>query len=111
MPDPAFDLKPELDAWLGWLQARLEPDDVWFVGVTTSPRREVRWRIRFRGGREVLLHVPAYLIGGGEESFEWVTMGMETYDWILSLRRGDAREFELNRNGMLLARGGEEGAA
>lgn len=111
MPDLSSELLPELATWLGWLRARLAPASVALAGITSPPRREVRWRIRFQGGREAVVYVPTYLIRGGHESFEWVTLGMETYDWILLLRGGESTAFELNRNGMLLARNGEEGAA
>lgn len=111
MAHPAEDLVQALERWSEWLQARLDPDDVSFEGMMPSPGSETRWRIRFRTGREVRLYIPTYLIGGRDGAFEWVTMGMETYDWVLLLRRGEVTEFEVNRNGMLLARESEEGAA
>lgn len=111
MAEPAEDLAQALEAWREWLQGRLDPNDVSFAGVSSSPGSETRWRIRFRTGRESWLYIPTYLVGSGDDVFEWVTMGMETYDWILLLRRGEANEFEVNRNGMLLARRTGKGAA
>ena len=65
------------------------------------PGEHARWRIE-SSGREAWLHIPVYLVRGGEDAFEWVTLGVEMYDWILLLRQGEGTTCVVNRNGMLL---------
>lgn len=90
--------------WLTWLAHRLAPHRVGYEGVSSGVRSETRWRISFNDGPTVILHIPTYLVRAGEDIFEWTTMGMESYDWMLVLRQGGATSFDLNRNGIVLVR-------
>lgn len=51
-----------------------------------------------------MLHVPAYLVRADDAVYDRVVFGLDSYDWIMLLKREEAVHFEVDRNGLLFAR-------